>query len=363
MPPSRNRPRPLRATPSREPGELVRLNKYLAESGVASRRKCDELIAGGHVTVDDAIVTELGTKVDPAAQRVEVDGVVLEPRVLLKRYYLLNKPRHVVCTSAGNEGRRRAIDLITDRHKGRIYTVGRLDEDSTGLLLLTNDGEFAQRIAHPRHGIPKTYLVKVKGHVGPGALERLRKGVFLSEGKTAGAYVRVRKRTATFSVLTITLQEGKNREVRRMLARVGHDVLTLKRTRIGELSDPKLPEGAWRPLQRREVSDLLELAERASAAAFARGGPAALRPAARKTTARKTGGPARPAAQTSEPRGRRARGDAARPERPRPGGARRGRVERDPRGERREDRAREERGRGRGRTGASGTTRGRRRTR
>jgi 23S rRNA pseudouridine2605 synthase len=138
-------------------GGTVRLNKYLADHGIASRRKCDELIAKGKVTVDGAICTELGTKIDPAAQEIDVDGVVLRPERTEPRYYLLHKPRGVVCTNERREARMRAIDLITDPSKGRIYTVGRLDEESTGLILLTNDGEFANRIAHPRYGVTKTY--------------------------------------------------------------------------------------------------------------------------------------------------------------------------------------------------------------
>jgi 23S rRNA pseudouridine2605 synthase len=242
-----------------EPGP-VRLNKYLADHGIASRRRCDELIAQGKVSIDGEPVTVLGTKIDPRSQSVEVDGVVLEPEVTRKRYYLLNKPRGIVCTNDRHEARMRAIDLITDRNKGRIYTVGRLDEESTGLILLTNDGEFTQRIAHPRHGVPKTYLVKIRGRVESEAIEKIQEGVRLSEGRTAGARVRVEKRSVDASILSVTLREGKNREVRRVFAAVGYKVQRLHRTRIGTLSDRRLKLGEWRPLTREEVEELTELA-------------------------------------------------------------------------------------------------------
>ncbi len=275
--------------PASTPASGVRLNKFLADMGVASRRKCDELIAAGKVSVDGLPVVELGTRVDPETQTVECDGVVFKPERATRRYYLLNKPRGVLCTNDVREARTRAIDLITDRKKGRIYTVGRLDEDSTGLILLTNDGDFAHRVAHPRHGVPKTYLVKVKGKVGPQALEKLRKGTWLSEGRTEGAHVRVRKRTSAFSVLSVTLREGKNREVRRIFAKVGHEVLTLRRTRIGDLSDPKLRFGEWRRLRAREVRELEALSEQAQAADFARGGAQGKGPGGRS----RQGGPER----------------------------------------------------------------------
>jgi 23S rRNA pseudouridine2605 synthase len=236
---------------------LVRLNKFLADHGVASRRRCDELIAAGKVTIDGEIVTALGTKVDPLRERVEIDGVVLSADATRHRYYLLNKPRGVVCTNERREARPRAIDLITDPDKGRIYTVGRLDEESQGLILLTNDGDFAQRVAHPRHGVTKTYLAKVSGRIGGDALKKLREGVHLAEGRTGPAYAKVLKRARDFSVLAITLAEGKNREVRRILAAVGHEVRDLRRTHIGPLSDRSLKAGEWRPLLRAEVSELL----------------------------------------------------------------------------------------------------------
>ena len=240
----------------------VRLNKYLADRGVASRRKCDELIESGSVLVDGEPVVELGTRIDPETARVEVNGRVFAPETAVRqRYYLLNKPKGVVCTSDRREARKRAIDLVTDPDKGRIYTVGRLDEASTGLILLTNDGDFANKIAHPRHEVPKTYLVKVRGRLDGEAIAKMKKGVHLAEGRTGGFAIRVLKRGHQSTTLSVTLAEGKNREVRRVFARVGYTVVSLRRTRIGNLQDRRLKEGQWRPLVRAEIRDLVAIAD------------------------------------------------------------------------------------------------------
>ena len=247
------------ATEVAAPGDAapVRLNKYLASHGVGSRRRCDELISDGAVMVDGEIVTELGRKVDPEVQRVEVDGVVLRPDKIRHRYYLLNKPAGVVCTNDARESKPRAVDLVDDPRKGRVFTVGRLDEDTVGIVLITNDGEFANRIQHPRYEVPKTYLVKLSGKVTAEDLDKLRKGVWIAEGKTAAAQVRVGQRTSQQTRLFVTLREGKNREVRRMFARLGYRLLDLKRVRIGPVSDRGLKPGRWRPLTRAEVGELL----------------------------------------------------------------------------------------------------------
>jgi 23S rRNA pseudouridine2605 synthase len=258
MSPSPSRPDSLRPDPLEREG--VRLNKYLAERGVASRRRCDELIAGGQVMVDDEVVTVLGTRIDPATAKVEVDGVVLRPQAE-RRYYLLNKPCGVVCTNEVREARPRAIDLIDDPDRGRIYTVGRLDEESEGLILLTSDGEFAQRVAHPRYGVTKTYLVKLRGRVEGEDIERLRRGVHLAEGRTGGARLRVIKRSNQWTQMQVTLSEGRNREIRRIFAAVGHKVQALKRVAIGDLSDRRLKPGQWRPLLRSEVRELVRASE------------------------------------------------------------------------------------------------------
>ena len=236
---------------------LVRLNKFLADNGVASRRGSDELIESGKVLVDEEPVTELGTKIDPSTQTVDVNGVRLRADPVERRYYLLHKPSGVVCTNEERETRPRAIDLITDPNKGRIFSVGRLDEESKGLILMTSDGEFADRIAHPRFGVAKRYLVKVPGRITDEAVMKIREGVHLAEGRTAGARVLVQRRTANGSTLEVTIQEGKNREVRRVFARVGYKVLSLTRTSIGPLTIRGLKEGRWRALSREEVEGLL----------------------------------------------------------------------------------------------------------
>ena len=239
----------------------VRLNKFLADHGVASRRRCDELITEGKVMVDGELVTALGTKVDPDLQVVEFDGVRLKPEGEAKRYYLLNKPTGVVCTNDERELRRRAIDFITDRRRGRIYTVGRLDEDTAGLVILTNDGEFANRIMHPRYEVPKTYLVKVRGFLRDAEVQRIRDGIHLAEGRTAGARVIVKKRSDKFSSFLVTIAEGKNREIRRVFAKVGAQVVKLNRVRIGPVTDRGLRVGHWRLLTRPERAALLSAAE------------------------------------------------------------------------------------------------------
>lgn len=241
-------------------GELtahVRLNKFLASQGVASRRKCDELISGGRVSVDGRVVRELGVRVDPTTQEIEVDGQVFRARGARQRYYLLNKPKGVVCTNEERETRPRAVDLITDPRKGRIFTVGRLDEESEGLILITNDGDFAQRVMHPRYGVEKTYEVEVFGRVEDVALAKVREGVHLAEGRTAGARVLVKDRRNESSRLTVSIREGMNREIRRSFARIGHKVLHLRRVRIGPISDRGLKPGRWRELAADEVRALL----------------------------------------------------------------------------------------------------------
>ncbi len=237
--------------------ELVRLNKYLADRGIASRRKCDELIRAGKVSVDGEPMTELGVRIDPDKQAVEIDGFVLKPAGMRKRYYLLNKPSGVVCTNESREMRPRAVDLITDPRKGRIYTVGRLDEESKGLILLTNDGEFANRIMHPRYGVEKTYTVRVHGEINDETLDKIRSGVHLAEGRTSGAKIFVDRRTREYSLLTVLLREGMNREIRRVFARFGYKVVELRRTRIGHLTPRGVKIGKWRELTQGEVDDLL----------------------------------------------------------------------------------------------------------
>jgi 23S rRNA pseudouridine2605 synthase len=232
----------------------VRLNKLLAERGVGSRRRCDAIVTEGRVRVDGRVVRELGTKVDPSVAVIEVDGRTLPrpPRVV----YALNKPPGVVCTSAPEESRPRAIDLVHDPSGARLFPVGRLDADSEGLILLTNDGDLANRIAHPRYGMAKTYFVEVRGRVDAPALEKIRRGVWLAEGRTSGARVFVRKKLANGTVLLVTIREGMTREIRRAFAKVGFSVVRLKRVAVGPISVRGLRTGSYRRLDRDEVDAL-----------------------------------------------------------------------------------------------------------
>lgn len=216
-----------------------RLQKVLASVGYGSRRTCEELIAAGRVTVNGEIAV-LGRRVDPERDLVEVDGAPIGVRPGLV-YYLLNKPAGVVTTSRDTHGRRTVVELVPA--EPRVFSVGRLDADTEGLLLLTNDGELANRIAHPSHGVEKEYLAEVSGGtVRPGALRRLREGIDLDDGPTAPARVSQPQP----GVLRITIHEGRNRQVRRMCEAIGHPVDRLVRTRIGPLADRSLAPGAWR---------------------------------------------------------------------------------------------------------------------
>lgn len=234
-----------------------RLQKILAHAGFGSRRQCEELIAQGRVTVDGETVSALGTKADPERAEICCDGEVVRPEP--PAHYLFNKPRGVVCTSSRREGKPRAIDFIR-RDRRRLYTVGRLDEDSRGLIILTNDGQLTQRLTHPRHHVPKTYRVTVKGVMKPQAVRQAQQGVYLSEGKTSLSRVKVRRRKRRSTDLEIELRQGVNRQIRRVLARLGHPVVDLRRVAIGPIRDPKLPEGASRPLRQKEIAQLREAA-------------------------------------------------------------------------------------------------------
>ncbi len=238
---------------------MERLNKLLAHAGVASRRQCDEMIRAGRVRVDGDVVHDLGTKVDPDKQRVSVDGHPVKLERLV--YWLLNKPRGVVCTNSDPAGRTRAIDLVPHVEQ-RVYTVGRLDENSEGLLLLTNDGDLAFRLMHPRFGVEKTYLVQVQGSPSPADLKQLLHGVWLSEGKVRARRIKRLKRQGESTWLRIVLSEGKNREIRRMLAKLGHKVLTLKREAIGPVKLDRLPKGKSRRLSLPELKLLKQSVQR-----------------------------------------------------------------------------------------------------
>lgn len=228
--------------------EGERLQKVLARVGIGSRRHCEELIEDGRVTVDGE-VARLGRRVDVATARVEVDGVAIGVRPDLV-HYLLNKPRGVVTTASDPQGRPTVVQLVPA--EPRVFPVGRLDADTEGLLVLTNDGDLAHRLTHPSFGVDKEYLVEVEGRPGRGALRSLREGVDLDDGRTAPAQVGA----VEPSVLRMVIHEGRNRQVRRMCESVGHPVRRLVRTRIGPLADRALAPGEWRPLTVEEVRGL-----------------------------------------------------------------------------------------------------------
>ncbi len=227
-----------------------RLQKVLAATGWGSRRTCEELIAEGRVTVN-GVVAELGRRVDADHDLIAVDGapVGVKPGLV---YYLLNKPAGVVTTAKDTHDRRTVVELVPS--DPRVFPVGRLDRDTEGLLLLTNDGELAHRVTHPSHGVDKEYLVHVQGRVSQGTLRTLRDGVELDDGITAPAEAS----QPSPGVLRLTIHEGRNRQVRRMCDAVGHPVLRLVRTRIGPLVDRSLRPGDWRELSTGERKALTE---------------------------------------------------------------------------------------------------------
>ena len=229
-----------------------KLQKVLAAAGVASRRVCEELIMDGRVRVNGE-VAGVGTRVDPEVDILEVDGALVVTRTDLV-HYLLHKPAGVVTTAKDTHGRPTVVELVPA--EPRVFPVGRLDVDTEGLLLLTNDGELTNRMTHPSHGVEKEYLVEVEGTPTRGTLRRLREGVELDDGITAPAKASV----VADGVLRIVLHEGRNRQVRRMCEAVGHPVRRLVRTRIGPLTDTKLQAGEWRRLTPDEVASLAKAA-------------------------------------------------------------------------------------------------------
>ncbi len=225
-----------------------RLQKVLARTGFGSRRSCEELIVEGRVRVNDSAAV-LGQRVDPEHDRVEVDGVPVGVRPDLV-HYLLNKPPGVVTTAHDRHGRPTVVSLVPNRP--RVFPVGRLDADTEGLLVLTNDGELAHRLTHPSFGVEKEYLAEVEGAPSPAAVRRLRQGVVLDDGVTAPARVSL----PAPNLVRISIHEGRNRQVRRMCEAVGHPVTRLVRSRIGPIAERGLAPGQWRPLTTAEVRAL-----------------------------------------------------------------------------------------------------------
>ena len=232
----------------------MRLNKYIAMAGAASRRKADELIAAGKVRVDGEVVTRPGSDV-AEGQVVSVDGKELVPAAK-KLYYILNKPKGYITTTADEKGRPTVTELLTDVPE-RLFPVGRLDGPTTGLLILTNDGDFAYKLAHPKHEILKTYRAHVQGALSKEKIARLRKGVDVGGYVTAPAYVEVLKQGAKTAIVEIRLHEGKNRQVRKMFAAVGCRVTELERTSVGSVRLGYLKPGHIRKMTRQEIEMML----------------------------------------------------------------------------------------------------------
>ena len=233
---------------------MERLQKYLARAGVCSRRKAEELIREGRVKVNNKTVSETGVKIDPLSDLIALDGKEVRLKDNLV-YLILNKPARVITTLSDPQKR----EIVSDLLKGidaRVYPVGRLDYLTEGLLLLTNDGELAYRLAHPKFKVDKTYLAEVRGVVGEARLRELRRGVMLEDGPTLPAAVRRLSADSGRTLLEITIREGRKRQVRRMCEAIGHPVLSLKRTRFGPLSLGGLPPGQFRQLKQEEIKVL-----------------------------------------------------------------------------------------------------------
>lgn len=237
--------------------KLIRLHKYIAAQGAASRRAAEALIAAGRVQVNGRVADAMGLKIDPERDRVSVDGVLLNRRPE-RRYILLHKPAGYISSAHDERGRRTVLDLLHGVSE-RVYPVGRLDYDSSGLLILTNDGELTHHLLHPSHQVDKTYLALVENCPAPSALDMLRRGIRLEDGITAPAKVRLIRHRGPGALVEISIHEGRNHQVKRMLEAVGHPVKHLKRIRIAFLDAKQLPLGEWRELSADEVHRLKQL--------------------------------------------------------------------------------------------------------
>jgi 23S rRNA pseudouridine2605 synthase len=235
----------------------IRLQKVIAQAGIASRRAAEEMIDEGRVEVNGHVVKEQGRRVDPETDHIRVDGKRIPPP-RRHTYLVLNKPLGVVCTMDDPEGRPCIADFLGRQAKAGVYHVGRLDTDTEGLLLLTNDGEFAQRMSHPRHEIAKTYVADVTGVLEDGTARKLARGITLEDGPVRPDRVKVEQRTANRTLVTVVLREGRNRIVRRMFEAVGHPVRRLSRTQYGPVRLGQLKSGELRELTRDELGALLD---------------------------------------------------------------------------------------------------------
>lgn len=266
-----------------------RLQRLLASAGYGSRRQCEELIEAGRVDVDGEVVSKLGTVVDPKDQRIRVDGVILKKQKLV--YYAVNKPEGVLSTNRDPQGRPRVVDLVPKSE--RVYPVGRLDLSSNGLMLLTNDGDLAQQLTHPKFGVRKVYRVTVAGKVDGETMRAMRRGMYIAEGFVKVEGAKILKSRSRATELEIVLKEGKNREIRRILARLGHKVQRLTRIAIGPLRLGDMPAGAHRVLSRAEIQKLHLAVEnsRAEAEAEAEGRPRSPRGKSARKGVRSGGSP------------------------------------------------------------------------
>ncbi len=239
-------------------GNQLRLAKYLAQAGIASRRHAEQLIRTGEIKVNGQVVTEMGIQVEPGTDIIEYQGRPISsvPKMV---YVLLYKPAGFICSVNDPQGRPTVLNLLKDI-KERIYPVGRLDFDTSGLLLLSNDGEFTNLMIHPRYKIIKTYEARVKGSVSQQDLDRMRKGLLLEDGMTAPAQVKLLAQDENSSLLEISIHEGRKRQIKRMCAAINHPVLNLKRTRLAFLSLQDLDEGEYRLLSSQEVEALKKCA-------------------------------------------------------------------------------------------------------
>ncbi len=235
---------------------VERLQKFLSTAGVSSRRQAERLMLEGRVTVNGQVSKTLGVKIDPATDSVKVDGKLVRANLHFV-YVLLNKPKGTICTMDDPENRPKVVDLLRGL-KARVYPVGRLDFDTSGALLLTNDGELANLLMHPKHLFPKTYLAKVKGIPGEDVLEKLRRGIYIEGGRTAPAEVRLVAVKEKNSLVELVLREGRNKQVKRMFLAVGHSVIRLERRAFGFLTCDEMLPGQWRQLEAIEVSRLKE---------------------------------------------------------------------------------------------------------
>lgn len=288
----------------------MRLQRYLAQCGLGSRRDCEELIVQGRIQIDGETVTKLGINVNPAEQVVTLDDEKL--KLERKKYYLLNKPPGFLCTASDPQGRRTVFDLFPTEGP-RLFCVGRLDENTTGLLIVTNDGDLAQKLAHPRYRIHRLYRAQVAGHPQREVFDQLKQGLFFTEGKFKVHDIRPVKKQGHSTWVEITMTEGQNREIRRLLARTGHKVMKLERIGFGPVRLGRVPLGQFRELRRDELGKLHEILDRNQSQAGSKsgsvkkassGGKGAPRkaPGAKKAKAKAAASPNRPRKPKKKPR-------------------------------------------------------------